>query len=144
MPGEGLRVTFFLAKHSGDKVMIRMIDHLYIFASIGFGIYSQLIMRWQVSQAGHFPSDHTGKIYYVLNLLLNPWIMTGVVSTFFAGVCWMLAMTKFEISYAYPWMSLSFIIVMVFSALFLHESLSYFKVLGSTFIVLGIFIISRG
>ncbi len=124
--------------------MSRVTDHIYIFLSLFLGIYSQLIMRWQVSQAGALPEPIWEKTIFIGNLFLNPWVFSGLVATFLSGVAWIMAMTKFEISYAYPWMSLNFVCVIGFSTLFLGESLNTAKILGSILIVAGIIILSRG
>ena len=42
----------------------------------------------------------------------------------------MAAMTKFEISVAYPFMSLAFVLVLLLSALFFQEPITLGKVLG--------------
>jgi hypothetical protein len=80
--------------------MARFIDHFYIVGTVIFTVYSQLIIRWQVSIAGNAPEGFIGKAYFVGQLLLNPWIISSILATFFAGVSWMLVMSRFEISYA--------------------------------------------
>lgn len=124
--------------------MSRLIDHLFILLTILFTVYSQFVMRWQVAAAGPLPADVPGKVSYLITLLMNPWVLSGVGATFFAGVSWMLAMTKFEVSYAYPFVSMTYIFVLAAGALLLHESMSPAKLLGSTLIVLGIIVIARG
>jgi multidrug transporter EmrE-like cation transporter len=117
--------------------------YLYIFGTIFFTVYGQLILKWQVSQAGLFPADTPGKIWFILRLLLNPWVMSGIVGAFLAFLSWMAAMTKFELSYAYPFMSLAFVLVLGLSAVFFQEAITMPKVLGLSLIILGIIIGSR-
>lgn len=124
--------------------MARLIDHFYILSTIVFTVSSQLIMRWQVSEAGPLPVDTTAKVEYTLNLLMNPWILCAILATFFAGVSWMLAMTKFEISYAYPFVSLNYILVLAAGFLLFNEPISATKLAGGALIILGIIIIAKG
>lgn len=63
--------------------MSRLVDHGYIAATLVFTVYSQLIMRWQVAEAGLIPVNLSGKVFYILNLLLNPWVLSGIASTFY-------------------------------------------------------------
>jgi multidrug transporter EmrE-like cation transporter len=56
----------------------------------------------------------------------------------------MAAMTKFPLSYAYPFTSLAFVLVVFLSAIFFNESVTTSKALGLGFVVLGIIIGSRG
>ncbi|MGQ9818103.1 MAG: hypothetical protein ACUVQ3_09190 [bacterium] len=90
-----------------------LIDHFYIASTIFFFTAdSQLIMRWQVKLVGSLPDDFYGKIFFTVKLLINPWVLSGVVATFFAGVSWLLTMANFDISYAYPFISRNYLIVL--------------------------------
>lgn len=123
--------------------MFRLIDHLYIASTVLFTVYSQLIMRWQVSQAGALPVDFMGKVQFVAQLFFNPWVLSSIFATLFAGISWMLAMTRFEISYAYPWVSLNFVLMLVFGVLLFDESFNSVKVLGTLLVIAGIVLIAR-
>ena len=124
--------------------MNRLIEHSFIFFTIVFTVYSQLIMRWQVSVAGPLPLNLSDKVGYVIDLLLNPWVMSGIVATFLAGVSWMLVMTKFEISYAYPFVSLNYILVLAAGILLFQETMSITKLAGCALVIIGIIVISKG
>lgn len=123
--------------------MTNLSNYLYIVATIFLGVYSQLIIRWQVSLAGALPFDFSGKIWFVARLLLNPWIISSVAATFFGGLTWMMAMTKFETSYAYPFISLQFVIILAASILIFGESFSFGKLIGTLLVVSGIVIVAR-
>lgn len=124
--------------------MNRLLDHSYILATVLCTVYSQLVMRWQVGAAGELPSDGPGKVRFIATLLVNPWVLSGIVATFFAGVSWMLAMTRFEISYAYPFVSLNYVIILAASILLFNESLSPPKIMGTVLVIVGIVVISKG
>ena len=66
------------------------------------------------------------------------------IAAFLAAVSWMAAMTRFELSYAYPFTSLAFVLVLGFSALFFHEAITVPKALGVGLIMAGIIIGSQG
>ena len=123
--------------------MLRLIDHSYIASTILFTVYSQLIIRWQVSQAGALPVDSISRVQFFVNLFSNPWVLSSIFATLFAGVSWMLAMTRFEISYAYPWVSLNFVLVPIFGFFLFDESFNFAKVLGTILVIVGIVIIAQ-
>ena len=118
--------------------------YLYIFGTILFTVYGQIIIKWQVSNAGAFPVDATGKMWFLLQMFLNPWILSAFLSGFLAALCWMAAMTKFELSHAYPFMSLSFVFVLILSGVFFHESITLPKLLGVMLIMAGIIVGAQG
>ena len=116
----------------------------YVMGSVLCTVYGQIVVKWQVSKAGALPASFMERMAFLFNLILNPWIMSGVFAGFLALICWLAAMTKFELSYAYPFMSLAFVFVMVLSAVLFHEPLTAAKILGILLIICGIVIGSRG
>ena len=123
--------------------MSKLFDHLYIAGTIAFTVYSQLIMRWQVSLTGPLPSDLAGKAGFVGRMFLNPWVISSIVATLFSGISWMLAMSRFEISYAYPWISLNFLLMFFFGVVVFDESFSSMKLVGTLLVVSGIAVLAR-
>jgi len=117
--------------------------YFYIFATIFFTVYGQLILKWRISTVGILPNDSIDKIYFLFNLLLDPFIVSGFLSAFIASFFWMATMTKFELSYAYPFMSGAFVLVFLFSIIFLNEVITWQKVIGLLLIILGIIVSSR-
>ena len=119
-------------------------EHLYILGTIVLTVYGQLVIKWQVASAGAFPADAVGRMWFLLRLIVNPWVLSSLAAAFLAAVSWMVAMTKFELSYAYPFTSLAFVLVLGLSALFFREAITLPKALGVAFVVTGIVIGSRG
>lgn len=119
-------------------------SHLYIILTILFTVYGQIIIKWQVRLSGIFPQNSTEKLQFILKLLLNPWVISSFVCAFLASLSWMAAMTKFPLSYAYPFTSLAFVFVLFLSAVFFNEPVTIPKALGLGFIILGIIIGSQG
>ena len=119
-------------------------SYLYIFGTILFTVYGQLVIKWQMAKAGALPNIFSEKIIFLLQMFFNLWILSAFLSAFVASLCWMAAMTKFKLSYAYPFMSLSFVLVLVLSGLFFHEAITLPKLLGVLFIMAGIIIGVQG
>ena len=122
-----------------------IINHFYILVSIAFAVSSQLIIKWKMS-AFSFSDYETiyDKFIFAFSMLLNPYIMLSLIFTLLSGLSWMIAMTKFDISYAYPFTFLGFISVMILSHFLFHEDINIYKTFGSIVIIIGLFIISKG
>lgn len=119
--------------------------HVYIALCIIFTVYGQLILKWRINAVSSFPDPLAEKMLFLVKLILTDFfIFSGFVSAFVASIFWMAAMSKFAISYAYPFMSLAFVVVMILSAFFLGENLNATKIVGTTLIVGGLIILSRG
>ena len=122
-----------------------ILNHLYLLLAISFGVVSQLIIKWQMS-AFSFDDYETWQDKFALafSMLLNPYIIISLILTLLAGVAWMISMTKFEISYAYPFTLLGLVLVTIFSVIFFGESINTYKIIGIAMIILGIVLISKG
>jgi uncharacterized membrane protein len=120
-----------------------IIGHIYILITLALTVYGQLVLKWQMGSAGPMPADGAGKLLFLLQQFLNPWILSGFFSAFAASLAWMAAMTRFDLNYAYPFMSLAFIIVMAFSIAFLGESFSMSKAIGTLLVVSGLLVVAR-
>ncbi|MBT8348467.1 MAG: hypothetical protein HKP62_03335 [Sulfurovum sp.] len=119
--------------------------YLYIFGTIFFTVYGQLILKWRINDFGALPDGVLEKALFLFNLLLDPWIFSGFASAFLASFFWMAAMTKFDVSHAYPIIVGGLaILTSVFAVIFLKESVSFLKVMGILFIVSGVYFLSKG
>lgn len=113
---------------------------LYIFGCILFTVYGQLVLKWRMNLKGELPPELGDKFLFMAKLFLDPWLISGFAAAFVASLFWMAAMTKFEISFAYPFMSLSFILVLILSIYIFGETFTWGKVLGLLLIVAGIIV----
>jgi uncharacterized membrane protein len=124
--------------------MSRFIDYSYIIATICFTVYGQLILKWRIAKYGELPSELSEKLLFLTSLLLDPVIFSGFAAAFLAALTWMAAMTKFDLSHAYPFMSLNFVAVLLLSSWVLNETITLAKITGVALIVLGTVVAARG
>jgi len=117
--------------------------YFYIVGTILFTVYGQLIIKAQIGKFGELPLHTIDKIMFLIKVLFDPWIFSGFLSAFIASFFWMAAMTKFDISYAYPFMSSAFVLVFILSVLLFQEPVTWQKILGLVLIVAGIIVTSR-
>lgn len=121
----------------------RWTDYLLIGGCLVFTVYGQMVLKWRMDQLGPLPEGGTWVVLrHLVGLILDPVILSSFVAAFFASLAWMAAMTKFELSYAYPFTSLNFVAVLVLSVWLLGESMTLSKALGIGLIVLGTVIAS--
>jgi multidrug transporter EmrE-like cation transporter len=117
--------------------------YFYIFGTIFFTVYGQLILKWRIMDFGSMPEGMGEKVIFLVKLIFDPFIFSGFAAAFIASFFWMAAMTKFELSYAYPFMSGAFVLVFLFSVFLFQEAVTWQKIAGLILIVSGIIISSR-
>jgi len=117
--------------------------YLYIALTIACTAYGQLIMKHEMNlvyeSLKHYPT-----VEFYIRFLLRPFVISGFAAAGFASLFWIAALSKFELSYAYPFMSLSFVCVVLLSILVFGESLNVFKMLGVASICVGLVFLGLG
>lgn len=119
-------------------------SYFYIALTILLTVFGQIAIKWQVTQAGNLPAEFDQKIIFLGKLLINPWIMSALFAALLASVAWMAALTRLQLSHAYPFMSISFVLVLILSAMIFHEPIGTYKMVGMALIIAGIVIGSQG
>ena len=118
-----------------------MNPYFYIFGTLFFTVYGQIVLKWRLSSINAFiPEGLNNKIFFFIKMIFDPYLFSGLVSAFIASLFWMSAMTKFEITQAYPFMSLAPVLVFLIGIVFLGETFTIGKVLGLVLIVIGIIV----
>ena len=60
-----------------------------------------------------------------------------------SAAIWLVVLSRVSLSFAYPFVSLTYVIILVFDRLVLHESVSGVRWVGVALIMAGILLISR-
>jgi multidrug transporter EmrE-like cation transporter len=118
--------------------------YFHIGMTILLTVYGQLVLKWQVNLAGMPPGSNGDTVVFLVRLLFNPWVLSGFAAAFLASVFWMAALTKFELSHAYPFMALTFVVVVAAGGLLFGEPITMAKVAGLALIVAGVTLASQG
>jgi uncharacterized membrane protein len=118
-----------------------MNPYFYIFGTLFFTVYGQIVLKWRLSGLKiELPDGLTDKGIYLIKLIFDPFIFSGFAAAFIASMFWMAAMTKFEITHAYPFMSLAPALVFLIGVLFLGEAFTIGKLVGLVLIIIGIIV----
>ncbi len=122
-----------------------MIGYIYILLTLLLTAIGQLVLKWRLNSLDvSLPEQGLEKVVFLFKLVFDPFVFSGLVLAFIASITWMAALTRFEISFAYPFMALNFIIVPILGIYFLDESVTVLKMFGLGLIVAGVVLVARG
>ena len=79
----------------------------------------------------------------LLAIVSNPGIMIGVSFVIISAILWIVGMSKFQLSFMYPFLSLNYVIIIVGSEFFLKEDVNINRYISILLIIIGLVIISR-
>lgn len=115
-----------------------MNPYFYIAGTLFFTVYGQIVLKWRLSSLNvALPAQAFEKVIFLVKLVFDPFIFSGFVAAFVASLFWIGAMTKFELTTAYPFMSLAPAIVFCIGIAFLGEAFSVGKLIGLLLVILG-------
>jgi drug/metabolite transporter (DMT)-like permease len=67
-------------------------------------------------------------------------ILAALFVYFIATICWLFILKDIPLKVAYPFASLAFFLVPIFSFLFIGETLNFYTFIGAAFIFFGVWI----
>lgn len=117
--------------------------YAFLLGTVALTVAGQLAFKWRIDEAGDVPSGVAAQARFVLALALDPWVIAAMAAALVASITWGAALKYFDLSFAYPWMSLSFVLVLVFGALLFNEAVTPGKAIGVALICVGVFVGSR-
>lgn len=110
-----------------------------VLASVAFGAVGQLTLKAAMNGLGQLQlSAET-----LLRMATSPLLLIGVAIFGVSTLLWLLALSKADLSFAYPFLSLTYIAVLVGGAVLFHERVTIDRVLGFAVIVTGVWIVAR-
>jgi drug/metabolite transporter (DMT)-like permease len=116
-----------------------------ILGSVILGVVGQLVLKAGVSSLGPLALGGESRLIATLRrVLLQPWIVTGFALYGLGMLFWLVALSQVELGYAYPFISLSYVLILIASWAFFGEELSAMKLFGVAAICLGVIVIAGG
>jgi multidrug transporter EmrE-like cation transporter len=105
---------------------------------------AQLLLKAGMNRIGHFEFSAANLVPIGWKVATNPPIVAGLTCYVVSVVVWLLALSRVDVSYAYPMLSAGYIVNAIAAWYLFGEVLSPMKLAGIFVIILGVFLISRG
>lgn len=115
----------------------------YILISVLAGGAGQILLKHGMSRMGEVTLIANQMPIILWRLATNPFVVGGL--TLYAGgtIFWLAALSRVDLSFAYPFASLSYIIMLLASWQLFNEPITLMRLAGTLTIGFGVFLISR-
>jgi glycosyltransferase involved in cell wall biosynthesis/multidrug transporter EmrE-like cation transporter len=117
-----------------------------ILLSVLLAALAQLTLKHgmtQVTRRGAVPLELSDPIATARRVVTNIAVLGGLATFVISAAVWLVVLSKVSLSFAYPFVSLTYVLILLFDRLILHEPVSGLRWGGVALIIGGILLISR-
>lgn len=118
-----------------------------IFALILLGVLlnaaAQLLLKAGMSQIGHFEFSVGNAFPIALKVMGNMPIIGGLFLYVVSVVVWLLVLSRVEVSYAYPMLSIGYVVNAIAAYYLFGEPLTSLRMLGIFIIIAGVYLVAQ-
>ncbi|MBA2655044.1 MAG: EamA family transporter [Gammaproteobacteria bacterium] len=104
---------------------------------------AQLLLKAGVNRMGQFDFVWAKIVPLGLQIATNPYILIGLFSYVISVGTWLLVLSRVDVSYAYPMISLGYVLNAVTAYYLFDETLSISRMMGIFVILCGVYLVAR-
>jgi len=105
---------------------------------------AQLMLKAGMSSMASISFTADTAILRIFQIVFNPWVFAGLVTFVISMASHLYVLSKVDISFAYPFLSLAYVAVAIFAWLVFKEDLGALKIAGIALICVGTVLIAQG
>lgn len=105
---------------------------------------AQLMLKHGMMSLGPLSLEGANPVVKMLQIVFSPWVFLGLCTFVISMASHLFVLSKVELSFAYPFLSLAYVAVAVFAYFVFREDLNAWRIAGIAFICLGTILIAQG
>lgn len=117
--------------------------YLLVLLSVTAMTAAQLLLKKGLILLGNVPESIGELVVFFEKACTNIYVIAAAIMTLVTALAWIIAVSKAELSFIYPFMALSYVLVAVFSLLIFKEDINTLRWVGIVVICVGVFFVSR-
>lgn len=130
-------------KTGGEGKMLQ--SGLLILATVVTAVGGQLFLKAGMQQVGEVNLADLAQLgQSIVKMLSVPAVLFGLFLYALSAFFWLIVLSRLDLSYAYPIISVSYALVPLLAWVFLNEQIPPLRWLGIVIVCIGVIIISRG
>lgn len=104
---------------------------------------AQLLLKAGTTAIGHFDFTLANALPIGLKVAFEPHILGGLTCYVISVVVWILALSRVEVSVAYPMLSLGYVVNAIAAYYLFGESVNAMRMTGIGVIIIGVVLVAR-
>ena len=115
---------------------------LFLISSVLCGVAGQLMLKKGMNVVGVISLLRGNPIKTIFKMFTNKFVMIGVFIFGFSMVFWIFALSGLELSYAYPMVSMAYVLIAFSSKILFNENVTWKRWASIIVICIGVSLIS--
>jgi multidrug transporter EmrE-like cation transporter len=104
---------------------------------------AQLFLKEGMRRIGHFEFIWANALPIALQVAGNVFVLGGLLCYVISVAVWLLVLSRVEVSFAYPLLSVGYIVNAVAGYYLFQENLSFMRISGILVICVGVFLVTK-
>ncbi len=119
------------------------ISFLLVLAGVLLNAAAQLLLKAGTNAVGHFEFSAQNILPVGMKLAFEPHILGGLGCYVVSVVVWIMALSRVEVSIAYPMLSIGYVVNALAAWYLFGEALGAMRLTGIGFIIVGVYLVAR-
>jgi drug/metabolite transporter (DMT)-like permease len=116
---------------------------IYILISVVGGAVGQVLLKKGMGGMGPLTITASQAPAILWKMVTNPYVVIGLGIYFLGTLFWLTALSRVNLSFAYPFASLSYVLMLIAGWLLLNETITPLRLVGTAVIIAGVLLIAR-
>ena len=105
---------------------------------------AQLMLKHGIMVLGPLSFAGVNPLVKILQIVFSPWVFLGLCTFVISMASHLFVLSKVELSFAYPFLSLAYVAVAIFAYFVFREDLNAWRIAGIAAICVGTILIAQG
>ena len=114
---------------------------IFIITSVLLNALAQILLKAGMKNFNNIDLKNN-VIQTFISIAINPYIICGFISYGISILLWLWVLSKVDVSYAYPFQALGYIVVTILAWLIFQENINLTRIIALIFITLGLIILA--
>ncbi len=114
-----------------------------ILSGVLLNAMAQLALKKGMMDIGHFSFSLENLVPIGIKAALSPFVLLGLLCYVVSLVIWLMVLSRVEVSYAYPLLSVGYIVTAFAGKLFFNEAIGPVRWAGILVICAGVYLVTR-
>jgi len=130
----------------GEKKKLSLLySVLLILLSISIAVGGQLMLKIGINRMGVSDLGSLSAVGgFFSGIIKSPMVIAGLLLYVISAAIWMIVLSAVDLSFAYPFLGFTYVLVLVLSKFILREDVNPVRWIGAFIITAGVVVLSRG